>query len=112
MERLNENGEYQVVANLPSAASGEYTWTDRDPLPGVNVYRLKLVNSQGAVTYSSTLSVLNRNIHIQAYVYPNPAVIQPKLRIYTTEAGEIEAELLNAQGIVQKIQFPGSRRFE
>jgi len=109
VERLNENGEYQVVANLPSTASGEYTWTDRDPLPGVNVYRLKLVNSQGAVTYSSTLSVLNRNIHIQAYVYPNPAVIQPKLRIYTTEAGEIEAELLNAQGIVQKkFNFQGA----
>ncbi|MBL7700371.1 MAG: T9SS type A sorting domain-containing protein [Chitinophagaceae bacterium] len=51
----------------------DYTFTDNNFSNGVNYYRIKAVNANEVISFSSVIA-LNGNAAIQAKVYPNPAV--------------------------------------
>ena len=51
-----------------------YTYTDAEPLPGINYYRLRQVDNDGASDYSETIAVayVSEAIDDTLLVYPNP----------------------------------------
>ena len=64
--------DISTVKAIGSGANG-YQYTDNNPTNGINYYRLKSVDKDGAATYSKVVSVqftVNSN---QLSVFPNPA---------------------------------------
>lgn len=60
-----------VQGNSSSSTKNEYTFNDNSPQNGANFYRLKQVDANGNIKYSSVVEVsFNLNV---LYVYPNPA---------------------------------------
>ena len=78
VERSTDNGvTYDVLGGFLSTAQGTYNFTDKNPAKAVDIYRLKIEDLNGAITYSkpqsltygSATAIAGSNIN----VYPNPA---------------------------------------
>ena len=92
IERSTAGTEFTDLATLPAAGDArgyrlDYRYTDAAPLPGVSYYRIKTTDYDGALTYSSTVSV-GRETPAQApfSLYPNPAPAGEDVRIVSGSA--------------------------
>jgi len=56
-----------------SEIRSDYQYTDTRPLPGLDYYRLRSVDFDGAESYSPTVAVRYGSDPAQAVMYPNPA---------------------------------------
>lgn len=63
----------KVNGNGTTSEVQDYTFLDRDPLPGMNYYRLKQVDFNGQYDYSSVEVVNFGSEHGEITVFPNPA---------------------------------------
>jgi hypothetical protein len=70
----------RVNANGNSATRQYYSFTDVQPSPGTNFYRLKMADNDAAFTLSRIIAVKNEN-SIRLQVFPNPVsdVLQVQL---------------------------------
>ena len=77
VERSNNGTSFTALASVQPSASvaqiKQYRYTDAAPLTGVNYYRLKQVDKDGKVHYSSIAKVNFTAQNILWQVYPNPA---------------------------------------
>jgi len=79
VERSTDGGAtYTILGSLTSTASGTYDYLDQNPAQGANLYRLKLTDLNGSVTYSNTVTLMygstnNSLVKTGITVYPNPA---------------------------------------
>jgi hypothetical protein len=79
VERSTDNGlTFDVLGGFASNGQGSYTFTDKNPVKTVDIYRLKLEDLNGTISYSNSISIvydaskaLLANSKIN--VYPNPA---------------------------------------
>lgn len=76
IERSENGGNWQLIGTVQSAGESKvllrYQFVDSDPVPGENLYRLRLVDSDGTFAYSRVRSV--RFEHLEnRMAYPNPA---------------------------------------
>ncbi|MGN6400801.1 MAG: T9SS type A sorting domain-containing protein [Flavisolibacter sp.] len=86
----------QVAAGVPAS---EYSFTDQLPLPGVNLYRLRMVDNDGSFSYSAIKAVTIAATTAQA-LYPNPATTAITITI-KAESESIETlQLFNATGVL------------
>jgi hypothetical protein len=76
VERSNDGGKsFTVVGGLPgTGGSDNYSLTDKNPLYGQNLYRLKQEDMAGTVTYSKLVEVMLTDNADKIQIYPNPAV--------------------------------------
>ncbi|MFT3980206.1 MAG: T9SS type A sorting domain-containing protein [Ferruginibacter sp.] len=103
VERSADGLQYEAigqVAALNSSNGGSYSYTDVNPLNGINYYRLKEVDINGSYTYSEVVTV-TREAYTNIVIAPNPAsdyfkissssqeVL--KLAIYTTAGQQVTA---------------------
>ncbi len=75
-----------VQGNGTTLEPQEYDFTDREPLPGMNYYRLWQVDYDGNFEYSKVISMDFNNGGRPPEIYPNPASKELFLRL--PEAGE------------------------
>jgi len=79
VERSIDNGTtFFVLDSLISNGSGTYTYTDKSPMSGENLYRLKLQDMNGVVTYSNIVSLGSASAaaattNSTLNIYPNPS---------------------------------------
>lgn len=74
IERMNENGRWIEILNLPAnLLREEYDAVDNNPLPDFNLYRLKIMEKNKAVSYSAIQRVYFKHDKNSFTVYPNPA---------------------------------------
>jgi len=76
VERSTDGGKnYQVLAGIGSNAQGTYSFLDKNPVTGQNIYRLKITDLNGEVTYSNTVVLMYGNgaMVSNINIYPNPA---------------------------------------
>ena len=66
---LNDIGTVKAVGT----GGNSYQFMDIKPTNGINYYRLKIVDKNGAISYSKLVSVLLTTHHSPLTVYPNPA---------------------------------------
>lgn len=64
---------FAVVSRGNTSSPSNYNGLDREPIKGINFYRIKQVDIDGRFTYSSTVSVKVSNSKTFFVVYPNPA---------------------------------------
>ncbi|HWZ16188.1 MAG TPA: T9SS type A sorting domain-containing protein [Mucilaginibacter sp.] len=77
VERSTDNGiTFTSLNNVASSSQGSYGFLDTNPLLGVDMYRLKITDLNGTVTYSNVVSLTYTTspvvINNPLKVYPNP----------------------------------------
>jgi hypothetical protein len=76
VERSSDGAVFQPAGMLEAAGNSitplRYSFTDREVIEGINYYRLKMVSSDGTITYSDIISApyVRKN---SPQIYPNPA---------------------------------------
>lgn len=77
IERSADNRLFNKLHTTPAKGntlnSTQYNFTDAAPLPGINYYRLKLVDINGKFTYSQIIAVKQQPGIQSITAYPNPA---------------------------------------
>lgn len=65
---------FNTIGNLQpqAAASNSYRFTDEQPAAGNNYYRLKIIDDNGAVTYSEIIKIIFTETAGAIKIYPNP----------------------------------------
>ena len=111
VERSSDNGTtFDVVGGSLSTAISTYTLLDRNPPAAVDLYRLKIEDLNGNITYSNiqTLSYANTNNAFASNinVYPNPAAATINLSITpngpVTPSNSFNILITNGMGTVIK----------
>ena len=103
VERSSNNTDWKSIAQIAAAGNSSallnYSFTDVNPLRGVNLYRLQMVDKDNSITYSDIRRV-NFDKNFSYSVYPNPA---QDFILITTDAkpGTSSAiQFINAKGQV------------
>jgi hypothetical protein len=78
VERSTDGGAtFNVLGGVSASAAGAYSFLDRSPANATNMYRLKIENLNGEISYSSPVTLIYGNSATVAkntiLLYPNPA---------------------------------------
>ena len=78
VERSIDGGKtYTVLGGVASNDLGTYSYLDKSPVKGANLYRLQIVDLNGTTSYSNIVTVMYGNtstlVKTGIVVYPNPA---------------------------------------
>ncbi len=88
-----------VNASTSGSNGASYSATDNSPLNGVNYYRLKQVDNDGKIAYSSTASVNFAGSDVVGFsFYPNPAKTQINVALQTLQSNNASLSLINVDG--------------
>jgi hypothetical protein len=90
VERSTDGGKtFDVVGGFPSTGDGQYSLIDQNPAKGINIYRLKQVDYNNNITYSSNVQVqiADKDL-LNVSCYPNPAAHDINLTIIPKKPGE------------------------
>jgi hypothetical protein len=63
VERSSDASRFTAISSLTATQARcqeAFTYTDDNPLNGINYYRLKMIDVDGKVSYSNTISMLNK----------------------------------------------------
>ncbi|MEO6949835.1 MAG: T9SS type A sorting domain-containing protein [Ginsengibacter sp.] len=88
----------QIAAAGNSSNASNYTYTDANPAAGINYYRLKMVDLDNSVKYSSIKSVRNTAGNISFKAYPNPTVGTLYLDIPSDRSDRATLSVTNVSG--------------
>ncbi len=91
------NGRFEPVQAQAPLPNVQLSFQDSSPLPGRNVYRLRLRTTQNTDIYSDSEAVfyLRRN---ELLLYPNPVVAGADLNLAASESGAATIQVLDTQG--------------
>ena len=114
VERSSDGGAtFNPVGGVASAALGTYSFLDKTPPAAVDMYRLKIVDINGAVSYSNIVTLMYGSpgstlVKTGIVVYPNPAKTTLSLSIapgfQTTSNFSYTIQIANVLGsVVTKI---------
>ena len=87
--------------------SQPFNYTDANPLPGMNYYRLKMVDADGKISYSGIVALLNAVKGFELVnIAPNPVSSNGmfKLHISSAQLTKLDLVLTDLQGRVVKRQ--------
>ena len=103
LERSSDGRNYSGIYNIAADAvrcQQPFDHIDTDPLKGMNYYRLKVVDADGKVTYSTTVALLNADKGFDIIsIAPNPVVNDNfKLNVTSAQAGKMEINIFDMQG--------------
>lgn len=111
VQRSVDGREFEVLGKVAGAGTHTgllaYEFTDRSPRPGVNYYRLRQVDFDGAFEYSSVVSIKATGKEGGMALYPNPAgeYVEVSLPAAWSE-GETELLLRDVSGrVLRKLQY-------
>jgi len=113
VERSSDGGKnFVVLGGVGSSALGTYSFTDKNPPPGADMYRLKIEDLDGNITYSKIVTVMYGNaanlVKTGIIIYPNPAKsmlylsIEPGFNTAGSTAPSFNIQMANILGIVVK----------
>lgn len=82
LERSNDGKVFDAIGKIPgNTPHGQYTYTDTNPRVGLNLYRLQVIESNGAPYYSNVVSVAGYKTSVSLQAAPNPVTSTLMLQI-------------------------------
>jgi hypothetical protein len=94
---FNEIGN--VIAAGNSSSLQQYMFDDTSPQPGINFYRLKIIDADGRAEYSKVISIKTGDAQKSITVFPNPVTDKTIiLQLNNLHEGTFTIELYNAIG--------------
>lgn len=112
IERRSRDGKWNAIGSKVSIGSESglqsYSFIDPNPLPGVNYYRLKMIDLDETVAYSSIKSQTFDSKSIS--LYPNPVVSHENLTVDLKNASNVSSiKIINSLGqVVSETRNPSS----
>ncbi|MDP4261327.1 MAG: T9SS type A sorting domain-containing protein [Bacteroidota bacterium] len=100
IERSADSRAWSAIATVHSNASHLYSFTDAAPAKGVNYYRIKQVDQDGAWSYTTTRLVRISNDN-KIFVWPNP--VTDNLYVQVPLTGGL-LEIIEAGGRIVQTQ--------
>jgi hypothetical protein len=97
LERLDPTGWRTMNKFKAAGNSSMYFFTDRLPLPGENRYRVRIVEENGAESYSDEISVL-APLEWRFEIYPNPAQNLLNLELFSRKGLRDDFTIVDAMG--------------
>lgn len=88
--------------NGNSSITLDYNYTDRNPLPGINYYRLQQHDLDGNKSYSKVIEV-NHGSESTVKLYPNPVNTKLNIEINVPKAGIASIKVMDATGRVVRM---------
>lgn len=91
VERSTDNGKtFNILGGAAAADLGTYSLLDKDPIVGLNLYRLKQEDVNGAITYSKVVPVAYSGLAGNKFksnlsIFPNPATSTINLAILNAD---------------------------
>jgi hypothetical protein len=105
IERSNGNDVFTPIGKINAKGSNNvsvpYSFTDKNPVKGINVYRLKLVDTRNGFKFSEYKQFIwTKTLTSEQGIksYPNPAIPGNTLQIDVAFKGSINIQLLNIKG--------------
>ncbi len=86
-----------VAVKLSSPNGNSYYFTDQQPLPGTNYYRIKSVDLDGS-TSATSIKMVNFAASKNLQIFPNPAVENIKLRLPASSKFPAEIKIYDNLG--------------
>ncbi|MBL7701337.1 MAG: T9SS type A sorting domain-containing protein [Ferruginibacter sp.] len=109
LERSADSRNFSPINNITADAvrcNQPFDYTDADPVKGMNYYRLKMIDADGKISYSSMVALLNavKGFDIIS-IAPNPVVNGNfKLNVASAQSGKMELSIFDMQGRLVKQQ--------
>lgn len=118
IQRSRDARTFQTLGTLYSKGTGSpYVFTDGEPLPDKNYYRLKMVDNDGSFKYSSIVTGTS-DMRDQPFVFPNPGGSQvtigglvkgDEVRIYSTSGLLVNSRNMATDG-EWKVNMDGKQK--
>ncbi len=101
VERSTDNGAtFDVLGGFASSALGTYSFLDKTPAATANIYRLKLEDLNGCITYSAIVTLIygsgDSTIANNISVYPNPVSHVINLAINQNNVSKLSTQTAGA----------------
>ncbi|MBR9923354.1 MAG: T9SS type A sorting domain-containing protein [Bacteroidetes bacterium] len=111
VQRAGPNQEFQTLTALNPTNTPEnhhYNYLDRNPLEGINYYRLRIPENDGSYSFSPVKALkYNPPFRVEA-IYPNPVADQLTVDIQTSLPNAIKLEVFDATGrLIRGQTYPG-----
>jgi hypothetical protein len=97
IERSGDKTNFATIGIVKANESGNYTWLDEAPLPGVVYYRLKAIAENGSTLYSTVVAVSGCNTNHISFS-SNPATGQSILTLQLQQNEEAEINVYDVLG--------------
>lgn len=99
VERAVSADNFVAIASVKANNAKLYSWIDRTPNSGTNLYRIKSIDNNGVITYSNIIRLTSGKTKSELSVYPNP-VTNNKINIQVSgiSAGNYTANLYSISG--------------
>lgn len=99
VERSADSRAFNPIGTVNSTNNLEaYTFTDQQPLQGLNYYRLQLINADGKINYSQVVSVMVKGTGFNVQAFPNPTKEKLTVTLGTTPAADAQIRITDATG--------------
>ena len=112
IDRSSNSSSFSKIGShnsMNSTSEQIYYWVDDNPLPGNNFYRIKSLNIDGSVKYSSIVKVSSNKSQPSLTVAPNPVKGNVfNLKVNNINKGNYSLEIVNVMGqkvYVEKLQL-------
>lgn len=106
LERAGEDASFEAIAEIKGKGSGteevNYHFLDKNPLAGLNLYRLKATDFDGSVEYHHIISawIEKKKTSDDIKVYPNPVKGNEQLFISTNSQHHLDVSISDLLGNV------------
>jgi hypothetical protein len=112
VERSGDGSHWQVIGSVPAAGNSsvanEYSFTDKDPLPGNNEYRIAEYDLSNQVNYTQVI-LSTCGMGDSFSVWPNPVANTAWVNISTPGNSKAALRLYDSKGgltLVQEFDLP------
>lgn len=114
IERANANHNFSIIGEVKAknTAFARYSFIDKNPLSGINYYRIVQRDTDGTITYSAVQSVFfDKNNTVQ--VFPNPTanfiqITGLKNENIIVQLFDMQQQLISQTTDLQQIKLPNS----
>ncbi|MEJ7589885.1 MAG: T9SS type A sorting domain-containing protein [Ferruginibacter sp.] len=93
--------KYGSIAAKNNSNGASYNFTDKNPMPGFNYYRLKIIERSGIISYSPVALVRNTRAGIKKLnIFPNPSSDFIRIEAKSLASKKALITVINAAGSV------------
>ncbi len=106
IERKTEDGIQTDIGDKLMPVAGQYNFTDHAPKPGINMYRLKIVEAGSALSYSNWVSLNDQTKTQTVEIYPNPVSDRFTIRLPDNKSRQIIVSIWSlSQQNMYRVQY-------
>ncbi len=101
IEQGGDGNNFEAIGKVKGAGNtnSKYSFIDKNPLRGINYYRLKQVDYDGNFTYSKAISINNHQINKSTVsIYPIPSDKELNYEFYSEENSMINISVMDLLG--------------